>query len=215
MNHDLDVIIIGWGKGGKTLAGRLARSGQRVAMIEASDQMYGGTCINIGCVPTKALIHDAQVRDTEGFDPQYFEQAVQRRDKLTATLRQKNFSILEELDAVVLFTGQATFTGPKSIRVNTGSEHIDLQAERIIINTGALPRIPPIDGVEVGGRIHNSTTLQHAELPQNLVIVGGGYVGIEFASMFAYFGSRVTVLDRGERALKRKIQMLPRSWFRL
>lgn len=204
MSRELDVIIIGWGKGGKTLAGTLANHGQRVAMVEASADMFGGTCINIGCVPTKALIHDAQVRDTEGFDPRYFQRAVQRRDQITAMMRQKNFSMLDELEEVALFTGHASFIGPKAIRVSTDSGELELQAERIIINTGALPSVPPIDGVTVGGRVHDSTTLQHADLPQHLVVVGGGYVGIEFASMFAQFGSRVTVVDRGPKPLTKE-----------
>lgn len=204
MNQDLDVIIIGWGKGGKTLAGTLARNGQRVAMVEASADMFGGTCINIGCVPTKALIHDAQIRDSVGFDPQYFEHSVKRRDQLTAMMRQKNYAMLNELDAVALFTGRASFIGPDTIRVSTDTEQIELRAAKIVINTGSLPTVPAITGAQVGGRIHDSTTLQHADLPHHLVVVGGGYVGIEFASMFAHYGSRVTILDRGTRPLKKE-----------
>ncbi|UTM48562.1 FAD-dependent oxidoreductase [Glutamicibacter mysorens] len=204
VDEKLDAIIIGWGKGGKTLAGTLARAGQRVAIIEQSSQMYGGTCINIGCVPTKALIHDAESRDGAGYDPQIFQAAVDRRDKLTAMMRAKNFSMLDELDSVLVVNGTAAFTGPKSIKVNAGSEEQELSAETIIINTGALPAVPEIDGAQIGGRVHDSTTIQHAPLPKTLAVVGGGYVGIEFASMFAQFGSKVTVLDRGSRALSKE-----------
>ncbi|MFL4476352.1 FAD-dependent oxidoreductase [Paeniglutamicibacter sp. MACA_103] len=204
MEHELDLIVIGWGKGGKTFAGTMARAGQRVAIIEASADMYGGTCINIGCVPTKALIHDAEIRTGNGFDPGYFDAAVQRRDKLTAALRAKNFSMLDGLDSVMTITGRASFTGPRRIRVEAGGETLELGAKRIIINTGAVPAVPDLDGVRTGGRIHDSTTLQHAPLPKSLVVVGGGYVGTEFASMFAHFGSKVTVLDRGARALKKE-----------
>lgn len=204
MEHDLDLIVIGWGKGGKTLAGTVARAGHRVAIIEASADMYGGTCINIGCVPTKALIHDADIRTGTGLDPEYFDAAVLRRDKLTAAMRAKNFSMLDSLDSVVTITGKASFIGPHRIRVEAGKETLELGATRIIINTGAVPAIPDLDGVRIGGRIHDSTTLQHAQLPKSLVVVGGGYVGTEFASMFAHFGSKVTVLDRGPRALKKE-----------
>jgi pyruvate/2-oxoglutarate dehydrogenase complex dihydrolipoamide dehydrogenase (E3) component len=204
MEHELDLIVIGWGKGGKTLAGTMARAGQRVAIVEASDQMYGGTCINIGCVPTKALIHDAETRTGTGFDPGYFDTAVQRRDKLTAAMRAKNFSMLDDLDSVMAITGRATFIGPRRIRIQAGDETLELGAKRIIINTGAVPQVPDLGGVRIGGRIHDSTTLQHAPLPKSPVVVGGGYVGTEFASMFAHFGSKVTVLDRGPRALKKE-----------
>lgn len=202
--QELDLIVIGWGKGGKTLAGTVARSGQRVAMIEASSSMYGGTCINIGCVPTKTLIHDAEVRPGSGFDPAYFETAVQRRDKLTSMMRAKNFSMLDDLESVLVITGKAHFTGPRTVRVTEGEQSLDLHAKHVVINTGAVPSVPRIPGAQVGGRVHDSTSLQHAELPERLIVVGGGYVGIEFASMFAQFGARVTVLDRGARALKKE-----------
>lgn len=212
MERELDLIVIGWGKGGKTLAGTAARAGQRVAIVEASADMYGGTCINIGCIPTKALIHDADIRTGTGFDPGYFDTAVQRRDKLTAAMRAKNFSMLDDLDSVMTITGKASFIGPHRIRVEAGEETLELGAKRIIINTGAVPAIPDLDGVRIGGRVHDSTSLQHAQLPKSLVVVGGGYVGTEFASMFAHFGSKVTVLDRGHRALKKEDEdVAPRS----
>lgn len=202
----LDTIVIGWGKGGKTLAGTLARSGERVAMVEQSAQMYGGTCINIGCVPTKILIHEAEQAHGSDFDPQRFEAAVQRRDKLTSMMRAKNFSMLDDLESVLVLTGHANFSGPRTIKVSTETEELELSARRIIINTGSVPAQPKIEGVEIRGRVHDSTTLQHAEMPKSLIVVGGGYVGIEFASMFAQFGAKVTVLDRGERALSKEDQ---------
>lgn len=200
----LDTIVIGWGKGGKTLAGALARSGEKVAIIEQSDQMYGGTCINIGCVPTKTLIHDAQQHGSNIPDAKYFEAAVQRRDELTTKLRAKNYSMLNDLDSVLVLTGHASFSGPKTIKVRSGDEELVLSARRIVINTGAQPAVPNIEGAETGGRVHDSTSIQHAPLPKSLIVVGGGYVGIEFASMFGQFGSKVTVLDRGQRALSKE-----------
>lgn len=202
--RELDVIIIGWGKGGKTLAGTLARAGWRVAIVEQSEKMYGGTCINIACVPTKILIHEAEQHRGHGADADYFNSSVERRDELTGKMRQKNFSMLDDLDSVLVLTGKASFLGAHQIRVESGEDVLELSAPKIIINTGAVPVIPSIKGAEISGRIHDSTTLQHAELPKKLVVVGGGYVGLEFASMFAQFGSEVSVLDRGERALKQE-----------
>jgi pyruvate/2-oxoglutarate dehydrogenase complex dihydrolipoamide dehydrogenase (E3) component len=204
--HTFDVAVIGWGKGGKTLAGTLARAGRRVAVIEQSAAMYGGACINVACIPTKALIHSAETRTDSGYDAGYFAAAVQRRDTLTGKMRQKNHSMLADLDTVVVFDGTARFTGPKELEVTptgdgAGQESVALTAETILINTGSTANIPDLPGAQVGGCIHDSITLQHAPLPRELIVVGGGYIGIEFASMFAQYGSQVTVLDRGPRPL--------------
>lgn len=201
---NFDVAVIGWGKGGKTIAGTLARAGKKVAMIEQSDQMYGGTCINIACVPTKALIHSAEIRTSKDFDPEYFARSVERRDTLTGKMRDKNYAMLADLETVVVFTGRASFTGPTSLTVTAGDDVLELSADTILINTGSVPIIPDIAGAEIGGRIHTSTTLQHAPLPEHLIVVGGGHIGLEFASMFAMYGSEVTVLDKNSRPLPRE-----------
>lgn len=213
MNEHVDLLVIGWGKGGKTLAAAMAKAGKRVAMVEQSDQMYGGTCINIGCVPTKTLVHDADTR-RDGDDPQtWFRNAVSRRDTLTAAMRRKNFSMLDSLDSALAITGRATFVGPREVEVAAGNDRLRITADTMVLNTGALPAALPLgrpsdgssSGAGAGGRIHDSTSLQHiGDLPRHLVVVGGGYVGLEFASMFAHFGSEVTVLDRGGRPLRRE-----------
>jgi probable pyridine nucleotide-disulfide oxidoreductase len=202
-SESVDVLVIGWGKGGKTLAGAMGRSGKRVAMVEQDPGMVGGSCINVACVPTKALIHDADTRRAEDDPQSFFKAAVNRRDKLTAAMRNKNFSMLDELDSVLLVTGRARFTGPREVEVTAGDDSLRISADSVVINTGSVPAVPPIEGARVGGRIHDSTTLQHVDpLPERLVVVGGGYVGLEFASMFAHYGSAVTVLDRGQRPLR-------------
>lgn len=203
---NFDVAVIGWGKGGKTIAGTLARAGKKVAMIEQSADMYGGTCINIACVPTKALIHSAETRTDHEFDPVYFAKSVEKRDGLTGKLRAKNYSMLADLDTVVVFTGTASFTGPNTLMVTGGDDTLELAADTIIINTGSTPVIPDIAGAEIGGRIHTSTTLQHAPLPKHLIVVGGGHIGLEFASMFSMYGSEVTVLDKNSRPLIKEDQ---------
>lgn len=201
---EFDVAVIGWGKGGKTIAGALARSGKSVAMIERSTDMYGGACINVACIPTKALIHSAEIRPEKSFDPDYFDQSVERRDSLTEAMRGKNYSMLADLETVTIINGTARFTGPHSLLVEAGDEALEVTAETIIVDTGSIPRLPEVAGAELGGRFHTSVTLQHAPLPEHLIIVGGGYIGIEFASMFAQYGSEVTVLDKNPRPLHRE-----------
>lgn len=200
---EFDVIIIGWGKGGKTLAAALADQGQAVAMIERSQDMYGGACINVACIPTKALIHSAETRTGDGYDSAIFDEAVGSRNSLTAAMRGKNFSMLDSRETVTVIDGEASFTGPKTLKVTAGEDVMEVSAETIIINTGSVPRLPHVAGAEIGGRIHTSITLQQAPLPKHLIIVGGGFIGLEFASMFSQFGSEVTVLDRSRRPLLR------------
>ena len=201
--ENVDLLVIGWGKGGKTLAAAAGAAGQRVAVVEQDPGMAGGACINIACVPTTALIHDADARRPDD-DPQpYFDAAVARRDALTTAMRDTNFGKLDALDSVLLVTGHARFVGPKTVEVTSGDDALRISAATVVVNTGSTPTVPPIEGARIGGRIHDSRTLQHVHpLPERLVVVGGGYVGLEFASMFAHYGSAVTVLDHGPRPLR-------------
>lgn len=201
-HEHVDLLVIGWGKGGKTLAGTMARAGKRVAVVEQSDAMIGGSCINIACIPTKILVHDAEnKRDSDDTD-EYFAKAVERRDTLTGAMRKKNFSMLDDLDSVLLVSGRAEFTGEREVLVTGGTDTMQITADTVVVNTGSVANIPPIDGAKLGGRVHDSESLQHVTpFPKRLVIVGGGYIGLEFASMFTHFGSQVTVLDRGRRPL--------------
>ncbi|WP_235539037.1 FAD-dependent oxidoreductase [Nocardioides sp. Soil796] len=202
---ETDVLVVGWGKAGKTLAGALGRAGQRVVMVEQSDEMYGGTCINIGCVPTKALVHQAEGR-REGDDPQaWFTDAVAFRDTLIGKLRAKNYEMLDVVDTVTALTGRATFVDEHIVEVTGGDDVLRVRADTIIVNTGSVPVLPDLPGLVDNPVVHTSTTLQHVHpLPAELVVVGGGPIGLEFAGMFARFGSHVTVLDRGARLLMRE-----------
>lgn len=200
-----DVLVIGWGKAGKSLAGALGRSGRTVTIVEESAGMVGGTCINIGCVPTKALVHQAEVRREQDDPTSWFDQAVDARDALIDRLNAVNRQMLETVDAVrVVVGGRAHFTGPRRVRVTGGPEDLEIAAETVIVNTGAVPRRLDIAGAD-GPRVHDSTSIQHVSpFPGRLVIVGGGPVALEFASMFAGFGAEVTLLERGERILARE-----------
>jgi pyruvate/2-oxoglutarate dehydrogenase complex dihydrolipoamide dehydrogenase (E3) component len=204
---EFDDVVIGFGKGGKTLAGALGRAGRRVAVVEQSEGMYGGTCINIGCVPTKALIHAAHLGHG-GDDPAHYAESVARKDSLTATLRAANFAMLDSLDTVTVITARAEFVGPRRVRLTAGDDERELTAERVYLSTGSVPAVPDIPGASSGGRVlsprvHTSTELiSEPNLPARLVIVGGGYIAYEFASMYAAFGSEVTVVDRSPVPLR-------------
>lgn len=198
---EYDAIIIGFGKGGKTLASELAERGWSVAMIERSDRMYGGTCINIGCIPTKALIHQANLAAECGhmtFEQQkaYYRQAIESKNTLTDKLRDKNYHKLADSDKIVVYTGAGSFVSSTVVTVKTKDGTLDIKGKHIIINTGAESVVPPIPGIGGSSKVYTSTTIMElTELPARLAIVGGGYIGLEFASMYASFGSQVTVLE--------------------
>lgn len=198
---EYDAIIIGFGKGGKTLASELAERGWNVAMVERSNQMYGGTCINIGCIPTKALIHKANLAAECGhmtFEQQraYYKQAIDAKNTLTAKLRDKNYHKLADSDKIIVYTGEGSFVSPTVVSVKTKDGTLDIQGKHIVINTGAEAVVPPIPGIGGSAKVYTSTSIMElSELPPRLAIVGGGYIGLEFASMYASFGSQVTVLE--------------------
>ena len=196
-----DVIIIGFGKGGKTLAAEFAKRGQKVAIIERSDKMYGGTCINIGCIPTKTLVHQAKMASalkdaTFEERSEFYRNAVSVKESVTSALRDKNYHNLADNPNVTVYTGIGSFVSADVVAVRTATEEIRLTSKQIIINTGAETVIPPIEGVAGNPFVYTSTSIMElADLPRRLVIVGGGYIGLEFASMYASFGSQVTVLE--------------------
>lgn len=192
-------IIIGFGKGGKTLAKFLAQKGEEVVVIEKSNQMYGGTCINIACLPSKRLIIEA----ANGMD---FVDAVNGKNEMTAFLRDKNYHMLADEPTVTVLDGEAKFTGDHQVEVvTTDGQTIQYEGERIFINTGAVPIILPIPGLEDSPYLLDSTqAMDQKQLPKKLVIIGAGYIGLEFAAMFAKYGSQVTVLDHNTEFLARE-----------
>lgn len=206
----VDVLVLGWGKGGKTFAAAMAGAGNRVAIVERSAAMYGGTCINIGCVPTKTLIHDAELRRESDDAATSFAKAVTRRDALIAKLNDVNFHMLADRDTVTAVDGQARFISPHEVEVTPSgggrgtNEVLRIRADLVVINTGAEPVRSEIPGADLDG-VYDSTTIQHAEpFPKRLAIVGAGAIALEFASMMRGFGSQVTMLVRGDRLLPRE-----------
>ena len=196
-----DVIIIGFGKEGKTLAAEFAKRGRKVAIVERSDKMYGGTCINIGCIPTKTLVHQAKIASgmkdaTFEERSEFYRNAISVKEAVTSALRNKNYHNLADNPNVTVYTGVGSFVSSDVVSVRTSTEEIMLTSKQIIINTGAETVIPPIDGVAGNPLVYTSTSIMElTELPRRLVIIGGGYIGLEFASMYASFGSQVTVLE--------------------
>jgi len=201
---ETDLLVIGWGKAGKSLARTLGSSGRSVVMVEQSDRMYGGTCINIACVPTKTLVHQAELRRDADSAGSWFTTAVDRRDVLTSKLRARNHAMLAEVDAVTVVDGRAHFVGHREIEVSCGEDRLHISGRSVVVNTGTLPARPDLPGID-GPHVHDSTTLQHVEpLPSRLAVVGGGFIGLEFAGMFARFGSQVTMLNAADRLLPRE-----------
>ncbi|SDL93654.1 Pyruvate/2-oxoglutarate dehydrogenase complex, dihydrolipoamide dehydrogenase (E3) component [Catalinimonas alkaloidigena] len=184
------ILIIGFGKAGKTLAAYLGKKGIRTVLVEQSEKMYGGTCINIGCIPTKAMVLQAERH-------QPYAEALARKGELTSSLRHKNYQSVDQYASVDVITGKATFLHEHAVRVvlPDGSD-VEITAERIFINTGTVPLLPDLPGREQSSRVYTSTTLlEQPVLPERLVIIGGGFISLEFASMYAQFGSQVTILD--------------------
>ena len=212
-----DAIIIGFGKAGKTLAAELSNRGWQVAVVERSSMMYGGTCPNIACIPTKTLVHEAGIaallyHDDYPKQANLYKQAIGRKNRLTSFLRNNNYERLSKRPNVTVYTGEGSFVSANIIKVALPEGDIELQGREIFINTGSTPIIPAIDGIKESQKVYTSTTLLDLNvLPQHLIIVGGGYIGLEFASMYAEFGSKVTLLEGGNRFMPRNDQDIANS----
>lgn len=205
-----DAIIIGFGKGGKTLAGALAKRGKTVALIEKSTGMYGGTCINVGCIPSKSLVRSSnhvRLHTQMPFAEKAaaYKAAIAEKRRLTAMLRQKNYAKLNALSNVTIFDAAASFLSPTKVRLETSQGAEILEGDKIFINTGSTSALPKIPGLSGNPRVFTSETLMELEsLPRQLTIIGGGYIGLEFASIYAGFGSAVTVLQDGAAFIPRE-----------
>jgi pyruvate/2-oxoglutarate dehydrogenase complex dihydrolipoamide dehydrogenase (E3) component len=200
-----DAIIIGSGQGGNPLAQRLASLGQTVALIE-SDHL-GGTCINTGCTPTKAMVASAQIAHYVRNASRWGVQASNVEIDLAAILARKNKIVeefrsgwqkrIDEQSNWHLYRDRARFIRPKQIQVAKET----LESDRIFINTGASPTVPRIPGLDSVHYLTNESLLELREVPEHLVVLGGGYVGLEFGQMFRRFGSAVTIIQSAERIL--------------
>ena len=197
---EYDLVVLGWGKAGKTLAAKMAKQGKKVAIVEKDPKMYGGTCINVGCLPTKSLansahlIHEMTKLGLEiNYDVNnaYFKKAMEEKIILVNKLNNKNYGLLADNPNVDVYNGEAKFISNKEIKV--GDEV--LTSQNIVINTGSESRklnIPGIDNDKIG---YSNEILNLKELPKKLLVYGSGFIGLEFASMFSSFGSEVSVFQ--------------------
>ena len=193
-----DKIIIGFGKAGKTLAVLAANKSEKIALVEKSSKMYGGTCINIACIPTKTLAVAASENLT-------FEEAISRKGDVVKRLNSKNYHMLADNDSITVFDGFGSFLDENTVLVESNGKKLELSADKIIINTGAESFIPKIEGIEEGlqnSKIFTSTELlDNQEKIDNLAIIGGGFIGLEFASTFAKLGTKVTIFEKFDKIL--------------
>ena len=206
MNKKVDNIIIGFGKAGKTLANYLGNKGEKTVLIEKSSSMYGGTCINVGCIPSKFLATSADRRSISNMsNEEYYRNSVVNKKTLIAKLNKANYDKVASNNNVEVIDGLASFKDEHTILVQTGSEEYEVYARRIFINTGSTPFIPDIEGLKIEKRIHTSETLMNLEeFPQSMTIFGSGFIGLEFAASYAKFGTKVTIIDKEDKLLPRE-----------
>ena len=208
-----DAIVIGSGQAGGPLATALANSGRKTALIER--EHVGGTCVNEGCTPTKTMVASARVaylaRRAADFGvttgPVTVDQEVvrQRKRQMVTQFRSGSEKRLWETEGLDLLFGEACFTGAHSLQVHlkTGQTR-ELTGELIFINTGGRPSAPKVDGIDDVPHLDSTTIMELAETPEHLIVLGGGYIGLEYAQMFRRFGSEVTVVHRGDQLLNRE-----------
>ncbi len=208
-----DAIVIGSGQGGKPLASALAGAGHKTAIIER--EHVGGSCVNVGCTPTKTMIASARAAYVDRRSADYgvhnglvtveMTEVRQRKRDIVNTFRNGVRQGIESTKGLDLFLGEARFTGPKELEVNLNDgEMVRLTADNIFINVGARPAAPPIDGLDSVPTLDSTSIMELDKVPEHLLVLGGGYVGLEFAQMFRRFGSEVTIMQRGKQLLARE-----------
>lgn len=205
---DFDAIVIGAGQGGSPLAHKLADLGQRVAIIER--EFLGGSCINYGCTPTKSMLASARIAQHARRGPTFgvhagdvrvdMNEVVERKNRIVLDWREGQLHHIETRPTITLFRGHGRFAGPHAVEVN-GER---LTSERIFINTGNRPRIPPIEGLEEAGYFTNRNVMDLDAVPGHLIVLGGNYMGLEFGQMFRRFGSEVTVIEINDQIVPRE-----------
>jgi pyruvate/2-oxoglutarate dehydrogenase complex dihydrolipoamide dehydrogenase (E3) component len=210
-----DAIVLGSGQAGNPLAQKLADHGWSVALVEK--EHLGGTCVNTGCTPTKTMIASAQVAHYARHAARWgvrtgevsvdLPRVVTRKDQVVLQWRSGLERKVQQRPSLHLHRGHGRFLDPHRVRVGDQV----LESERIFIDTGARPSIPRIQGLDQAGYLTNVSIMQVTDLPEHLLVLGGGYVGLEFGQMFRRFGSRVTVVHSAEQILPREDTDLARE----
>ena len=204
-----DVIVIGTSQGGRFLPVDLAKAGKKVALVER-DQL-GGTCVNTGCTPTKTMVASARLAYQARRGAEYGVRtgpvsvdlaAVRERKRAMVAGARENYASRLAQDGLDLVEGEARFTGPKTVEValRDGGRR-DISAPVIVIDTGTRPRPLAVSGAENVPVLDSTSIMELGTLPEHLVILGGGYIGLEFGQMFRRFGSEVTIVDNGPRLM--------------
>jgi len=207
--ESFDAIVIGAGQAGPPLAERMSQAGWRVAVIERS--RVGGTCVNTGCIPTKAMVASAHaawvVREAARWGVRVpagasvdLSEVIARKDRISGQSRQNVERWLGGMNGVELIRGHARFEDPHTVVVDGRR----LRAERFFLNVGGRPAQPGVEGLDAVPWLSNASIMRLDALPEHLVVVGGSYIGLEFAQMFRRFGSQVTVVQRGPRLVPRE-----------
>src|SRR2546428_3104044 len=199
-----DAIVIGAGQAGVPLSTTLAKAGWKTALIERVH--VGGTCINEGCTPTKTMVASARVAYLARRGADYgvhtgpvtvdMHKVRQRKRDIVDSFRNGSLRRIESAEGLDLLMGEASFTGPKTleVRLNNGeSQHIT--ANTILINVGARPATPSVTGIEHVSTLDSTSIMELDTVPEHLLIIGGGYIGLEFGQMFRRFGSQVTIVE--------------------
>ncbi len=209
MPTKFDAIIIGMGQSGPSLAQRFADQGLRIAAVER--KYFGGTCVNTGCMPTKTLVASAYVAQMARRAAEYgvdvggpvkvdMKRVKARKDEIVAESREGVSDWMDGLANTTVYRGHARFTGPKTVSVDGEV----LEADRIVINTGGRALVPALPGLDRVPYFTNSTIMDVDFLPGHLLIVGGSYIGIEFAQAYRRFGAAVTVVEMADRLIARE-----------
>lgn len=206
MNKKVDNIIIGFGKAGKTLANYLGNKGEKNILVEKSSLMYGGTCINVGCIPSKFLATQSDRRSYSGInDEEYYKKSIINKKELIAKLNKANYDKVSSNANVEVVDGLASFKDEHIIKITTDNQDYEVYADKIFINTGSIPFVPDIEGLKIEKRIHTSETLMNLEeIPHTMTIFGSGFIGLEFAASYAKFGTKVTIIDKEAKLLPRE-----------
>ncbi len=211
--EEYDAIIIGASRAALFLSPALVQAGWRTALIER--EFLGGVCVNVGCTPTKTMIASARVAYLARRAAEYgvhtgpvtvnLAEVRQRKQDLVNAVRTFPQGLIEQTEGLELVIGEASFVDSKSVqvRLNDGGER-HLTADRIFINTGARPSKPPIPGLDSVPTLDSTSIMELDTLPEHLLVLGGGYIGLEFSQMFRRFGSQVTIVGRGKQLLRRE-----------
>ena len=206
-------IVVGSGQGGTPLCTALANAGLRTALVER--EHVGGTCVNEGCTPTKTMVASARVAYLARRGADYgvltgdiridMSRVRQRKRDIVNSFRDGNQGSIEKTANLELIFGEASFTGPKSmlVRLKDGGQRV-LNGEKIFINAGARPAVPALEGLKDIPFLNSTSIIELDTVPEHLLVLGGGYVGLEFGQMFRRFGSRVTIIQSGTQLLNRE-----------